>query len=142
MPETDWSDEELRTFLTAVRAMGIFGVGDEELDNDGFRRQALRRIVPLVRGRVLAEVGAVVDPQGVAAVALEVVKDSVWDPEHTWLMVTEDPWGYLAALVSDEIRRAYKKAVRRGGDRRTLEGIEEASSRPAIGVGEDAAGEA
>ncbi|MEJ1089057.1 hypothetical protein WDU99_12110 [Microbacterium sp. Mu-80] len=138
MPETDWTNDELRTFLTALRAGGIFNVGEENLDRDGFRRQALRRIVPEVQRGVLAEVGAVVDPRGVAAVALEVVKDTAWDPEHTWLMVTEDPWGYLADVVSAEIRRAYRKAVRSAGDGKALKGIAEASSRLGIEAGGEA----
>lgn len=138
MPETDWTNDELRTFLTALRATGIFGSGEEDLDRDGFRCQALRRIVPDVQRRVLAEVGAVVDPRGVAAVVLEVVKDTAWDAEHTWLMVTEDPWGYLADVVSAEIRRAYRKAVQPTGDAKALKGIEEASSRLGIEAGGDA----
>lgn len=138
MPEIDWTNDELRTFLTAVRAGGIFSVGEEDLDRDGFRRQALRRIVPEIRRRVLAEVGAPIDPHGAAAVVLEVVKDTVWEAEHTWLMVTEDPWGYLTDVVAIEIRRAYRKAVQPAGDAKALRGIEAASSRLGIEAGGDA----
>ncbi|WP_309129749.1 hypothetical protein [Microbacterium sp.] len=142
MPEIDWTNDELRAFLTALRNAGIFGIGEEDLDREGFRRQALRRIVPGVQRRVLAQVGAVVDPLGVAAVALEVVNDTAWEPEHTWLMVTKDPWRYLADVVSNEIRRAYRKAVRPDGDADALAGIEKASSRLEIGAEGDAAGAA
>lgn len=138
MPEIDWTNDELRTFLTALRAAGIFSLGEEDLDHDGFRRQALRRIVPEIRRRVLAEVGAPIDPHGAAAVVLEVVKDTAWDAEHTWLMVTEDPWGYLTDVVSTEIRRAYRKAVQPAGDAKALRGIEAASSRLEIEAGGDA----
>lgn len=138
MPEIDWTNDELRTFLTALRASGIFNVGEEDLDRDGFRRQALRRIVPEIRRRVLAEVGAPIDPHGAAAVVLEVVKDTAWDAEHTWLMVTEDPWGYLTDVVAAEIRRAYRKAVQPAGDAKALKGIEAASSRLGIGPGGEA----
>lgn len=138
MPEIDWTNDELRTFLTALRASGIFGTAEEEPDDDGFRRQALRRIVPDIRRRVLADVGASIDPVGTAAVALELVNDTVWDAEHTWLMVTDDPWGYLADVVSAEIRRAYRKVVQPAGDAKALKGIEAASSRRGIEAGGDA----
>lgn len=85
MTELDWTNNELRAFLTALRATGIFSFGEERLDHDGFRRPALRRIVPEIRRRVLAEVGAPIDRQRAAAVVPEVVKDRAWDAEHTWL---------------------------------------------------------
>ncbi|WDH79001.1 hypothetical protein PTQ19_00730 [Microbacterium esteraromaticum] len=140
MPESLWSNDELRRFLTACRDRSIFSIGEDEIDNDGFHRQAMLRVAPAVQRRVLAEVGAVVDLKGVAAVTLEVAKDSSWDPQHTWLMVTEDPWAYLTELVATEIRTAYRKAVRRRGDEKELQGIASASSRRELGRGEGDAG--
>lgn len=136
MPEIDWTNDELRAFFAAFRPASIFGDDDEELDRDGFRRQALRRIVPEIRRRVLAEVGAPIDPNGAATVVLEVVRDTAWDAEHTWLMVTEDPWGYLTDVVSAEIRRAYRKAVEPASDGEALKGIEAATSRLEIAGGD------
>lgn len=74
----------------------------------------------------------IVDPRGVAAVALEVAEDTHWDARHTWLMVTTDPWGYLTDLVAREIRKAYREAVRSRGDSKVLEGDAAASTRKGI----------
>ncbi|MGN7977904.1 hypothetical protein ACTJJ4_10045 [Microbacterium sp. 22195] len=141
MPEIDWSNDQLRTFLTSLRSGGVFdrGVDVDQDERDRFLAQAQRRIVPDIRARVLAEVGATLDPRGVAAIVLEVLEDNTWGAERTWLMVTEDPWGYLTEFVATEIRKAYRKALHRSADDKALKGIEQASSRRAIDAGGDAA---
>lgn len=135
MPEHTWSNDELRTFFTALRSGSIFAPSADVDDatRETFRAQAMRRLVPEVERRVLAEIGAVVDPRGVAAVAIEVAEDTTWGSRHTWLMVTDDPWAYLTDLVTREITKAYRGAVRRRGDEKVLKGIEAASSRREIG---------
>ncbi|HWU29913.1 MAG TPA: hypothetical protein VN041_12605 [Microbacterium sp.] len=144
MPEIDWSNDQLRTFLTALRSGDAFnrGVDVDQDERDRFLAQVRRRIVPEIRARVLAEVGATLDPRGVAAIVLEVLEvleDNTWGAERTWLMVTEDPWGYLTEFVAAEIRKAYRKALHRTADDKTLKGIEQASNRRAIDAGGDAA---
>jgi len=141
MPEIDWSNDQLRTFLTALRSGDAFnrGVDVDQDERDRFLAQVRRRIVPEIRARVLAEVGATLDPCGVAAIVLEVLEDNTWGAERTWLMVTEDPWGYLTEFVAAEIRKAYRKALHRTADDKTLKGIEQASSRRAIDAGGGAA---
>lgn len=136
MPENHWSDDELRTFLTDIRSGGFFGSG-ARVDDDArvrFRAEAMRRIVPAVQRRVLAEVGATLDARGVAAVTFEVLEDSSWGAEHVWLMVSESPWDYLAELVAREIRKAYRKAVQPSGDAKALKGIEKVSAGRAGGA--------
>ncbi|WP_309064913.1 hypothetical protein [Microbacterium sp.] len=133
MPEHIWSNDELRNFLSSLRAGGLFG--GREVDDDArerFREQALRRVAPEVERRLLADIGTVLDPQGIAAVALEVVEDHAWGARHTWMMVTADPWEYLTELVVREIRRAYRRAVQSRGDAKKLKGIEAASTRRGI----------
>ncbi|MDQ4215091.1 hypothetical protein [Microbacterium capsulatum] len=134
MPERAWSNDQLRTFLIALRSGGIFDAGRDVDDADRvhFRREAANRIVPEVVRRVLADVGAVIDPRGVAAVALEILEEEAYGAKHTWLMVTEDPWSYLTDLVAHEITRSYRSAVRRRSDDKVLSGIESASSRREI----------
>lgn len=59
MPETNWSDDALRKFLTDIRSGGFFGPdpGIDDTARERFRAEAMRRIVPVVQRRVLAEVG-------------------------------------------------------------------------------------
>lgn len=137
MPERFWSNDELRTFLTALRSGGVFdrGAAVDDVTREAFRSQAMQRIVPDVTRRVLADVGAAIDPRGAAAIAIEVAEDTTWGARHTWLMVTDDPWAYLTDLVVREITKAYRGAVRRRGDGKVLDGITAASSRHEIGTG-------
>lgn len=130
MPESNWSDDALRKFLTDIRSGGFFGPrpGIDDTARERFRAEAMRRIVPVVQRRVLAEVGATLDARGVAAVTFEVLEDSSWGAEHVWLMVSESPWDYLAELVASEIRKAYRKVVQPRGDTKALKGIEKVSA--------------
>lgn len=131
MPERLWSNDELRRFLIALRSGGIFDSGRDVDDEQRqrFRAQAAARIVPEVERRVLADVGALIDPRGIAVVALEVLEEENYGAKRTWLMVTEDPWGFLTDLVTREVIRSYRAAVRRRGDDKVLKGIATASSR-------------
>ncbi|WP_127818047.1 hypothetical protein [Microbacterium sp. CPCC 204701] len=134
MHEALWTDHRFRTFLLAMRG-GLFGVGVEDDERDAFLEQARRRIVPIVQRRVLAEVGATVDDQGVAVVAYELLEESAWDRRRTWLIASSDPWGFLADLVVRELKAAYGETsgVRgEDGDEAELAGILAASTRRGI----------
>ena len=139
MAESLWSDAQLRTFLSSIRAGGIFGSDVDETERAEFLRQATVRVVPDVQRRMLAEVGATVDTQGVAIVAFEVLEEARWSKRATWMMVSSDPWGFLVDLVVRELRGAYRSTVRRRGDDKQLAGIASASSRAELeaGPGED-----
>jgi len=131
MHESLWSAQRFREFLTLLRG-GLFGppIADEERDD--FLRQAQVRIVADVQRRVLADVGSLVDGEGVALVAYELLEDCDFDSRRTWLLVSSDPWRYLADLVVGQVTAAYEEAVRRVGDDDELAGILSASTRPEL----------
>lgn len=137
MHDSLWSDQRFREFLTLLRG-GMFAPPIEDAERDDFLRQARIRLVPGVQRRVLAGVGASVDPDGVALVAFEVLEDTGWEDRsrRTWLLASSDPWAYLTDLVARELTRAYGESVRRVGDDDELSGIANASSRPALESGE------
>src|SRR5690349_2463646 len=137
MNDEFWSDDEFRSFLSAVRAGGFFSAGADETDREGFIRQARLRVVPDVQRRVLADVGAMTDAEGVARATLEILEEELWGKRRTWIMVTPDPWRLLADLVAREIRASYRASVGRCRDDRALDGIAKASSRAEITSGED-----
>ncbi|AYG04200.1 hypothetical protein D7I44_12105 [Gryllotalpicola protaetiae] len=128
MNDSSWSDRALRDFITRIRDLD-FGMHLGEDERDGFIRQAEVRLVPEVRRRVLAEIGATIDAHGVASVAFETLEQETWGKRHTWLMVTTDPWAFLTDLVTDEVRGAYKASARSRADAKRLKGIAEASPR-------------
>lgn len=135
MHESLWSDDELRAYIAALRDGGFFSTPDE-VDRERFIRQARHRLVPEVQQRLLAEVGAVTDPSGVARIAFEVLEEETWGKRHTWLMVTAEPWGFLVELVHRQIRAAYRSSVRKLKDEdKRLKGIAKASSRGELGPG-------
>lgn len=142
MHESLWSNDELRTFLTALRDSSCFTPGTEvdDVDRGRFLRQAMLRVVPEVERRLLADVGATVDSRGIAAVTLELVEDGMWGRRHTWLMVTSEPWAFLADQVTREIRSAYRASVRVRDDQKALKGIAAVSSRAELGAARDSDG--
>lgn len=95
----------------------------------------LLRLAPAVQRRVLAEIGAVVDADGVARAALKIIEDEVWGKRRTWMLVTPDPWGLLTELVTREIRTSYRACVPRRDDARVLTNIQAVSSRAEIAGG-------
>ena len=135
MPESLWSDAQLRTFLSSLRAGGIFAPDVDVFERAEFIRQAGLRIVPEVRRRVLAEVGATVDAHGVALIAYQVLEDAKWSKQATWMMVAPRPWEFIADLVAREIRTSYRATARTRGDDKKLAGIAEASSRAELEPG-------
>lgn len=142
MDEHAWSNDELRTFMLALRDSATFaGTPLDEIDRERFRAQVMRRIVPLVERQVLAEVGAMLDARGIAHVAIDVLADQAWARTGTWLMVSTDPWAFLADLVAREIRRAYKTAASVSGDAKVLTGIARVSTRVGIEGGGEAPGD-
>jgi hypothetical protein len=134
MNDSLWSAPRFREFLTLLRG-GMFGPPIEEEEREAFLQQARLRIVPDVRRRVLADVGATVDADGVAVVAFELLEDSALDSRRTWLLASSDPWRYLTDLVVRELTEAYGESVRRGGDDDELAGILSASMRPELEAG-------
>lgn len=137
-----WSDDEFRSFLSALRGGDLFTPGVDGADRDAFVRQARRRVAPEVQRRVLADIGVPLEASGIAATALDVLEDELWGKRRAWLTVAPDPWMLLADLVTREIRRSYRASVRRADDR-VLSGIVQASTRTALpaGDGGDAAPE-
>ena len=136
MNDEYWSDAEFRSFLSALRNCGCLSAGADDTDRERFIRQARLRVAPDVQRRVLADVGAVTDADGIARATLEVLEDELWGKRRTWIMVTPDPWGLLADLVTREVRASYRASVRRRRDDRALDGIEKASSRIELTAGD------
>ncbi|MFB7894308.1 hypothetical protein ACFC1I_19055 [Microbacterium sp. NPDC056044] len=135
MHESLWSARRFREFLTLLRGGGMFAPPIDDEERDAFLRQARVRIVPDVQRRVLADVGATVDPDGIAVIAFEMLEDCAFDSRRTWLLASSDPWRYLADLVARDVAGAYGESVRRGGDDDELAGILSASTRPELEAG-------
>lgn len=145
MHDALWSAQRFREFLTLLRA-GMFAPPIDDDERDEFLRQARARIAPDVQRRVLAEVGASVDGDGVALIALgggvtadsfELLESCAWDARRTWLLATSDPWRHLADLVAREVTAAYGESVRRVGDDDELAGILSASTRAQLEAGDE-----
>jgi hypothetical protein len=134
MHESLWSAQRFRDFLTLLRG-GMFAPPIEDEERDAFLHQARVRIVPDVQRRVLADVGATVDLDGLAVVAFEMLEDCAFDSRRTWLLASSDPWRYLADLVAREVAGAYGESVKRVGDDDELAGILSASTRPELEAG-------
>lgn len=134
MTDSLWSAQRFREFLTLLRG-GMLAPPIDDEERESFLQQARVRIVPDVRRRVLADVGATVDADGVAVVAFELLEDAAFDSRRTWLLASSDPWRYLADLVVREVAGAYGESVRRAGDDDELAGILSASTRPELEAG-------
>lgn len=109
MTENLWSATDLRRF---VRAVEVAWCGEDVADDvrAAFRAQVQARVAPVVQARLLASVGAVVDAEGVAVVADSLVDDGCCDDERRWLLVSPDPWAYLADWTASAVARAYRRA--------------------------------
>jgi hypothetical protein len=137
VPETFWTDDELRTFLTKIRSGGIFGSLDSD-DRDAFVSQALIRVIPAVQQKLLTDIGAVIDPRGVALAACELLEDTVFESSRVWLLSTSAPWDFLVEMVTRDVRRAYQSTAGALGDiDAELDGILRASTRLALGRGDE-----
>ncbi|RZI94732.1 MAG: hypothetical protein EOO67_04055 [Microbacterium sp.] len=141
MNDEHWSDAEFRSFISALRSDSCISPAVDDTDRERFIRQARLRVAPDVQRRVLADVGAMTDADGIARATLEILEDELWGKRRTWIMVTPDPWGLLADLVTRGIRSSYRASVRRRRDDRALDGIEKVSSRAEL-AGLDETGDA
>jgi hypothetical protein len=136
MNDEYWSDAEFRSFLSALRGDSCFTERVDDTDRERFIRQARLRVAPEVQCRVLADVGAMTDADGIARATLEILEDELWGKRRTWIMVTPDPWGLLADLVTRDARVSYRASIRRRVEGRALDGIEKASSRAELAAGD------
>jgi hypothetical protein len=91
--EVDWRGED---------------VPDDERER--FRRHVATHVAPVVRTRVLETVGVAVDVEGVAIVADLLLDDTSCDDERRWLLVSPDPWAYLADWLAAVVARSYRRA--------------------------------
>lgn len=126
-----WSDDRFRDFFSALRDDPCNPSLTDE-DRAQFIAQARLRLSPEVQRRLLADVGAATDADGIARVALETLEDQAWNKRRTWLLVTTEPWAILSDLVFRDIRRSYRATVRRRGTEDDLAGIARASARLAL----------
>jgi len=83
-------------------------VPDDERER--FRRQVAAHVAPAVRARVLETVGVAVDVDGVAIVADLLLDDCSCDDERRWLLVSPDPWAYLADWLAAAVGRSHRRA--------------------------------
>jgi len=141
MPSERWSDRDLRAFV--VRAPRL-SWGDSELadvERRAFRAQLVAIAAPGIQARVLAEIGALTSPEGLAVLCCEMLEDYVDARKRDWLLVCAEPWAYLEQWVAESVVKNYRATIRRREkDAKVLEGIAAASSRGAIegGGGEEA----
>ena len=114
MDENRWSDNSLREYVRRVHNHNWFSESaddDREVENERFRREVRLRIVGAVQARLLERVGTLSDPEGIALVAEELVDDYCREDERRWLLVSPEPWTYLADWVAAELVRSYKNAA-------------------------------
>lgn len=126
-----WSDAQFRSFFASLRDDCCSSPLDET-ERDAFLRQARLRVAPDVQRRLLADLGATTDAEGIARVAFEVLEDEAWGKRRSWLLVTTDPWSVIVELVTQRIRASYRSSMRRRGTKGDLDGIARASTREAL----------
>ncbi|KZE91835.1 hypothetical protein [Microbacterium sp. TNHR37B] len=112
MDTTLWSDDQFRSFFAALRDHSCFAEPDDA-QRDAFLVQARLRLAPEVQRRLLTDLGATTDAQGIARVAWEALEDEAWGKRRSWLLVSTEPWGVLVDLVTRQIRESYRASVRR-----------------------------
>ena len=141
MSSERWNDRDLRAFV--MRAPRLTWGDDElaEVDRRAFRAQLVAIAAPGIQARVLAEVGALTSPEGLAVLCCEMLEDYVDARKRDWLLVCAEPWEYLEQWVAEAVVKTYRTTTRRRDkDAKVLEGIAAASSRSALegGGGEQA----
>jgi hypothetical protein len=106
-----WSDSELREFIRRLDTSAWWRLDDsaEETETARLRAEIRDRVAPVVQRLVLERVGTLVEPEGVAIVAADLIQFRDGD-ERRWLLVTPDPWGYLAQWIAAELASSYKDA--------------------------------
>ena len=113
MNDVRWSDAELREFIEAESHVSWFSdVSDRDDVRTRFREEARAQIAPVVQARLLERVGVLTDPEGVAAVTLDLTLELCCkDDARRWLLVSTEPWEYLADWITSEIVGSYKATV-------------------------------
>ena len=113
MDENRWSDRSLREFIRRISSHAWWcdtSESERDAEHERFRREVMARIVPAVQSRLLEKVGTLTDPEGISMVASELIDDGCRDDERRWLLVSPEPWDYLAAWVASDLTKAYKGA--------------------------------
>jgi len=115
MNEVHWSDSELRKFVEAESHYSWFSdVSDREDDRSRFREEVRSRIVASAQIGLLERVGVVTDPEGIAAVAVDLTLELCCkDDTRRWLLVSTEPWDYLTEWITLEIVKSYKATAGR-----------------------------
>ena len=133
MSTVRWTDRELREFVLRAPRLNWDDQIIAELARSQFRAEALERIIPVVQERLLAEGGVQSSAEGIAMLACEILEDAQYERRREWLLACAEPWAFLATWIANSVVRSYKSTIGKPRkDRRTLAGIAEASSRPAI----------
>ena len=126
-----WDDDALRRYV--LRSNEIFWMSPEQADER--RSECMRelsRIVPALQLRLLESTGSMTSERGIAMLATEAVERSR-DPRRFWLVASTTPWEYLEEWIGDDLESVYKRAAKkRKEEKKTLAGIEAASSRPEL----------
>ena len=123
-----WSDSELREYVRRADTGERWSDTDEQRADTSarFRASVRVRCAPATAQHVRERVGALVEADGVAIVADDLV---CWgrsvDHERRWLLVSPRPWDYLAEWTAAEIIRSFRRARRIDRSSRTeLEQLE------------------
>jgi hypothetical protein len=130
MSSAHWSDRDLRAFVQLAPRLEWGDAELADLERRNFCAQLLVRVVPTVRERVLASVGIVTAPEGIALFACELIEDGRYDRRRDALLLSTDPWLQLTDWLSLEVLRSCRATMKaRKKDAAALEGIAAASSR-------------
>jgi hypothetical protein len=115
MNDVRWSDSELRKFVEAESHYSWFSdASDREEDRARFREEVKSRVVAAVQAGLLERVGVVTDPEGIAAVAVDLTLELCCkDDARRWLLVSTEPWDYLTGWITREIVKSYKATAGR-----------------------------
>lgn len=130
MSSAHWSDRDLRAFVQNAPRLEWGDAELADLERRNFCAQVMERVVPTVRERVLASVGIVTAPEGIALYACELIEDGRYDRRRDALLLSVDPWFQLTDWLSVEVLKSSRATVKaRKKDAAVLEGIAAASSR-------------
>ncbi len=113
MNDVRWSDADLRSFVEVESRLNWWSdASDREEERARFRVEAAHQIVPRIQAGLMERVGIPTAAEGIAAVALDLVLElSCEDEVRRWLLVSTEPWVYLASWMTREIVKSYKATV-------------------------------